>query len=131
MRYSSTSKTTLSTLECVTILYYNDVYMPDIFVTFLDTFNLTKTVVTRTLEQMWLDPRDVSVENVKVHAYLLGDIYLSTPSEITGADTLHTVAQITRNVSGYAAFLRDLILDSLKQCVCKTVGPTHTSLCRT
>ncbi len=120
-----------ATLECVTILYYNDVYIPDIFVTFLDTSNLTQTVVTRTLEQKWLDPRDVLVENIKVHAYLLSDVYLSTPSEITGTDTLHTVGQITRNVPGYAAFLSDLILDSLKQCVRKTVGPTHTSLCRT
>jgi hypothetical protein len=64
------------TLECVVVLYYNDVYVPDILVAFLQTFNLTRTVSTRTKKQVCVDAGRVLVEIAKVNVYLLGDIHV-------------------------------------------------------
>jgi hypothetical protein len=119
-----------ATLECVVVLYYNDMYMPDILVAFLDTFNLTRTVMTRTKKQVCLDAGRVLVEIENMNVYLLGDIHVRTRIEITAADTLHTVTQITTDVSGYGAFLSDTILDIIKKNVREKTDTVSTSLCR-
>lgn len=118
------------TLECVVVLYYNDVYMPDIFVAVLDTFNLTRTVMTRTKKQVCLDADRVLVEIENMNVYLLGDIQLRTRLEIVAPDTLHTVTQITTDVLGYEAFLGDAILDIIKETVREKTDIVSNSLCR-
>jgi hypothetical protein len=119
-----------ATLDCVVVLYYNDVYMPDILVAFLDTFNLTRTVMTRTKKQVCLHAGRVLVEVEFINVNLLGEVHVSTRSEITAPDTLHTVAQITVDVPGYAAFFGDRIRDLLEQTVREKIGIVSTSLCR-
>lgn len=119
-----------ATLECVVVLYYNDMYMPDILVAFLDTFNLTRTVMTRTKKQVCLDAGRVLVEIENMNVYLLGDIHVRTRIEITAPDTLHTVTQITTDVSGYTSFLSDTILDIIKKTVREKTDTVSTSLCR-
>ena len=117
-----------ATLQCVVVLYYNDMYMPDILVAFLDTFNLTTTVMTRTKKQVCLDAGRVLEEIESMNVYLLGDIHVRTRIEITAGDT-HTVTQITTDVSGYEAFLSDTILDIIKQTVREKTGIVSASLC--
>lgn len=119
-----------ATLECVVVLYYNDIYMPDILVAFLDTFNLTTTVMTRTKKQVCLDAGRVLEEIESMNVYLLGDIHVRTRIEITAPDTLHTVTQITTDMTGYAAFLSDAILDIIKKTVREKTDTVSTSLCR-
>ena len=119
-----------ATLQCVVVLYYNDVYMPDILVAFLHTFNLTSTVMTRTKKQVCLDAGRLLVEVENMNVYLLGDIHVRTRIEITAPDTLHTVTQITTDVTGYDAFLTDAILDMIKKTVREKTDTVSTSLCR-
>jgi hypothetical protein len=119
-----------ATLECVVVTYYNDGYMPDILVAFLDTFNLTRTVISWTKKQVCLEPGRVLVETEDMNVRLLGDIRVVTRSEITAPDTLHTVTEITTDVPGYAAFLSDRVLDILEQTVREKVDVVSTSLCR-
>lgn len=119
-----------ATLECVVVLYYNDMYMPDILVAFLDTFNLTRTVMTRTKKQVCLDAGRLLVEIENMNVYLLGDIHVRTRIEITAPDTLHTVTQITTDVSAYTSFLSDTILDMIKKTVREKADTVSASLCR-
>ena len=119
-----------ATLQCVVVLYYNDMYMPDILVAFMDTFNLTSTVMTRTKKQVCLDAGRLLVEVENMNVYLLGDIHVRTRIEITAPDTLHTVTQITTDVTGYDAFLTDAILDMIKKTVREKTDTVSTSLCR-
>jgi hypothetical protein len=104
--------------------------MPDIFVEFLNKFNLTRTVITRTKKQVCLHAGRVLVEVENMNVHLLGDINVVTHNEITAPDTLHTVAQITVNVTGYAAFWSEQILDVIKQTVREKTDIVSTSLCR-
>ena len=119
-----------ATLQCVVVLYYNDMHMPDILVAFMDTFNLTSTVMTRTKKQVCLDAGRLLVEVENMNVYLLGDIHVRTRIEITAPDTLHTVTQITTDVTGYDAFLTDAILDMIKKTVREKTDTVSTSLCR-
>lgn len=119
-----------ATLDCVVVLYYNDVYMPDIFVAFLNKFNLTRTVITRTKKQVCLYAGRVLVEVENMNVHLLGDIKVVTHYEITAPDTLHTVARITVNVPGYAAFWSEQILDVIEQTVREKTDIVSKSLCR-
>ena len=119
-----------ATLQCVVVLYYNDMYMPDILVAFMDTFNLTSTVMTRTKKQVCLDAGRLLVEVENMNVYLLGDIHVRTRIEITAPDTLHTVTQITTDVTGYDTFLTDAILDMIKKIVREKTDIVSTSLCR-
>jgi hypothetical protein len=119
-----------ATLECVVVLYYNDMYMPDILVAFMDTFNLTRTVMTRTKKQVCLDAGRLLVEIENMNVYLLGDIHMATRIEITAPDTLHTVTHITTDVTGYTAFLSGAILDIIKDTVREKADTVSASLCR-
>ena len=119
-----------ATLECVVVLYYNDMYMPDILVAFMDTFNLTSTVMTRTKKQVCLDAGRLLVEIENMNVYLLGDIHVATRIEITAPDTLHTVTHITTDVTGYTAFFSGAILDMIKKTVREKADTVSASLCR-
>ena len=121
-----------ATLECVVVMYYNDVYMPDILVAFLDTFNLTRTVITRTKKQVCVDAGRVLVETENMNVYLLGDFRLVARSEITAPDTLHTVVQITTDVPGYAGFWisSDQILNLLEQVMREKIDTVSASFCK-
>jgi len=121
-----------ATLECAVVLYYNDVYVPDIIVAFLDTFNLTRTVITRTKKQVCVDPGRVLVENEDMHVNLLGDFRLVSRSEITAPDTLHTVVRITTRMPGYSALWisSGQVLALLEQAMREKIDTVSTSLCR-
>ena len=121
-----------ATLECAVVLYYNDVYVPDILVAFLDTFNLTRTVITRTKKQVCVDPGRVLVENEDMHVNLLGDFRLVARSEITAPDTLHTVVRITTRMPGYSALWisSGQVLALLEQAMREKIDTVSTSLCR-
>lgn len=119
-----------ATLDCVVVLYYNDVYMPDIFVSFLDKFNLTRTLITRTKKQVCLHAGRVLVEVENMNVHLLGNIQVVTHYEIAAQETMHTVAQITVNVPGYGAFWSKQILDVIEQTVREKTDIVSKSLCR-
>lgn len=116
-------------LECVRVRYTADFDMPAVFSAFLRSLNVDTRIQIRVKKEVCTHAGRVLVELATVSEHIVGDVRVSTRSEIRPADTLSTVSHVAIDVPWYAAFLNDHILDSLGRSVREKVDVVAKSLC--